>query len=495
MRESKMKLIRYSVCFLLIALLCWMFPYTGDDWAWGSQIGIDRLNVWFYNYNGRYVGNLIVLALTRSNLLKTLVMAICLTGIIFLIEYISKKKWSFYVSCIALLMIPKGVLSQAVVWTSGFSNYVVPVFLILIFIAYAYPVFEKEMPKRRKWHCVPFFLLGAMTSLIMENITIYNVILTIGIIVYTIAVHHKVIASHAAWLLGSVAGAVYMFSNKAYHSVVNKESAYQQIGERGIIGNAEKNYVEVIAKYLCLDNVWINLAILIVCFLLFCQCRMLWQRKKELWAARLCLILMTAFNVWAFLSSFGIDIAEKQKRLLYMDGLAVVVYMLGLIVFSILVGIKKNCLWRLLFWNAGIVCLCAPLLVVNPIGPRCFFPIYVLFILLLNELGCQLDGKMIKTILEGKIFQNACICISLVGMAFYLNIFYAIYQVDRDRLVQIRRQEMLGQTSVEVRYLPYGSYLWNDIPEGGWGERFKLFHRLPEYLELKAVYEYSGEKK
>ena len=102
---------------------------------------------------------------------------------------------------------------------------------------------------------------------------------------------------------------------------------------------------------------------------------------------------------------------------------------------------------------------------------------------------------MIKTILEGKIFQNACICISLVGMAFYLNIFYAIYQVDRDRLVQIRRQEMLGQTSVEVRYLPYGSYLWNDIPEGGWGERFKLFHRLPEYLELKAVYEYSGEKK
>ena len=50
-----------------IAILCYLFPYTGDDWAWGSKIGIDRLNNWFENYNGRYVGNLIVLAMTRSN--------------------------------------------------------------------------------------------------------------------------------------------------------------------------------------------------------------------------------------------------------------------------------------------------------------------------------------------------------------------------------------------------------------------------------------------
>lgn len=487
--------MRYSACFLLIALLCWMFPYTGDDWAWGSQIGIDRLNVWFYKYNGRYVGNLIVLALTRSNLLKTLVMAVCLTGIIYLIEYLSRKTWSFYVSCIALLLIPKGVLSQAIVWTSGFSNYVVPVFLILIFISYAYPIFEKEMPKRRLWHCVPLFLLGTVITQIMENITIYNVVLTVGIIIYTIAVHHKVIASHVAYLLGSVAGAIYMFSNEAYHSIINNESGYQQVGEGGIVDNAEKNYVEVIAKYLCLDNVWINLALLIVCFLLFWQCRMLWKRKRELWTAKLCLIVMVAYNVWALMSSFGVEMAEKQKRLLYMEGLIVAVYMLALIGFCVLIGIKKNCLWRLLFWNAGVVCLCAPLLVVNPIGPRCFFPVYILFILLLIELGCQLDGETIKAFLGGRRFRNVCVCISLAGMAFYLNIFFAIYQVDRDRLERVERQVAMGQTFAEVRYLPYGSYLWNDIPEGGWGDRFKLFHGLPEDLELKAVYEYSNKKK
>ena len=82
MKENNKIWLRYIICFGLIAILCYLFPYTGDDWAWGSKIGIDRLNNWFENYNGRYVGNLIVLAMTRSNLLKAVIMSFCLTGIV-----------------------------------------------------------------------------------------------------------------------------------------------------------------------------------------------------------------------------------------------------------------------------------------------------------------------------------------------------------------------------------------------------------------------------
>ena len=46
MKEKKMMWIRYAICFGVVAVLCYLFPYTGDDWAWGSQIGIDRLNQW-----------------------------------------------------------------------------------------------------------------------------------------------------------------------------------------------------------------------------------------------------------------------------------------------------------------------------------------------------------------------------------------------------------------------------------------------------------------
>lgn len=120
---------KYAICFVTMFALSWLFPYTGDDWAWGSQIGLDRLHTWFDNYSGRYVGNLIVLALTRSNLLKSLAMAVAITGIILLLERLIKERWSFYVSIVLLICLPKAILRQAVVWTAGFSNYVTSIFL------------------------------------------------------------------------------------------------------------------------------------------------------------------------------------------------------------------------------------------------------------------------------------------------------------------------------------------------------------------------------
>ena len=47
---KNIKKFRYIVTFIILIFLCWMFPYTGDDWAWGSSIGIERLNTWFDNY-------------------------------------------------------------------------------------------------------------------------------------------------------------------------------------------------------------------------------------------------------------------------------------------------------------------------------------------------------------------------------------------------------------------------------------------------------------
>ena len=269
MKENNKIWLRYIICFGLIAILCYLFPYTGDDWAWGSKIGIDRLNNWFENYNGRYVGNLIVLAMTRSNLLKAVIMSFCLTGIVALCEYIFKRKWVFYVSCVALVLIPKLILRQAVVWTAGYANYVTSMFFTLLFIAYVYPIFQETMPRRKVWHCLPLFVLAVINALIVEHLTIYNVVLACGVLVYTICVHRKVVASHVAYLIGSVAGAAYMFSNSAYHTIANNQDQYRQMAEGGVISRAFDNYVNEIAKHLCLNNCWMNLAIVIVCAMIY----------------------------------------------------------------------------------------------------------------------------------------------------------------------------------------------------------------------------------
>ena len=345
MKENNKIWLRYIICFGLIAILCYLFPYTGDDWAWGSKIGIDRLNNWFENYNGRYVGNLIVLAMTRSNLLKAVIMSFCLTGIVALCEYIFKRKWVFYVSCVALVLIPKLIFRQAVVWTAGYANYVTSMFFTLLFIAYVYPIFQETMPRRKVWHCLPLFVLAVINALIVEHLTIYNVVLACGVLVYTICVHRKVVASHVAYLIGSVAGAAYMFSNSAYHTIANNQDQYRQMAEGGVISRAFDNYVNEIAKHLCLNNCWMNLAIVIVCAMIYKKIYSDVNKNRSALLAKICLIVMAGFTTWSLLSSFGISTFAKQNRLLYFEAAFVAAYMIALIIYCIIIGSQKKCLW------------------------------------------------------------------------------------------------------------------------------------------------------
>lgn len=288
-----------------------------------------------------------------------------------------------------------------------------------------------------------------------------------------------------------------MFSNGAYHNIAQNQDGYRQMAEGGVISRAIENYVQQIAKHLCLNNIWVNLAILLGAWLLYRQSASRMNRRGEQTSAVLCLVVMVCFNIWALLSSTGIVTEGKQNRLLYMEALFVMVYMVALIGFSILIGIRQQCLWQILFWNASIVCVAAPLLVVNPIGERCFFATYILFVFLLLEIGSQLREETVVAVLQGTVFCRACFVISLAGLAFYLNIFSSIYQVDHDRLARIRRQVEAGQTSAEIVYLPYESYLWASTPDTDplAIARYKLFYGLPEDLELKAVKKYSKKKK
>ena len=81
----------YLFIFIAFFVLCLLFPYTGDDWAWGTKIGINRLNNWFANYNGRYAGNLLVLLITKSKIIRSIIESIFFALIIYFINKIVNK--------------------------------------------------------------------------------------------------------------------------------------------------------------------------------------------------------------------------------------------------------------------------------------------------------------------------------------------------------------------------------------------------------------------
>ena len=128
----------YTFIFVFLFILSYYFPYSNDDWVWGSKIGIERFENGFKDYNGRYLGNTLVLVLTRSNLLKSLFMTITYFGIGYLIKKIVNKNNNgiMIFSILMLFLINRCVFRETIVNTCGFINYTFNMFLVLIFIAY-----------------------------------------------------------------------------------------------------------------------------------------------------------------------------------------------------------------------------------------------------------------------------------------------------------------------------------------------------------------------
>ncbi len=141
------KVLAFSVTgFALFFALALLFPYSGDDWAWGSSIGIERLECWFSNYNGRYAGNLLVLLLTRSKILSAAFISssVILSGIICYASLKNKKAVSLLFFTLILLLVSRPIFSQSLVWTSGYSNYVPSILMTFICIYLMQNIFEKK---------------------------------------------------------------------------------------------------------------------------------------------------------------------------------------------------------------------------------------------------------------------------------------------------------------------------------------------------------------
>lgn len=487
---------RFFVCFVVLFCLCWLFPYTGDDWAWGSSIGIERLNKWFDNYNGRYVGNLIVLALTRSNLLKAITMSACLTGILYILQRMTTIKGSFVICALLLLAMPKDIIRQTIVWTSGFSNYTVSTFLTIIYIRSIYWIFDaKEQTEsdKQKQHPLQGLLLvflGLVNTLIVEHITIYNLVLSIFVIGYVLFKYRRVLVQQVGYLLGCIIGTICMFSNTAYSSIASGADEYRSVALSigGVLRHIFPNYFGVIYEQFYMNNLVLNGAILAVCVWIYCILSKENTQKRVIPLMRICLGINAAYWVYSAVSVIHLSSTPKLSGLLYFEGIFTAISGFFLILFIVLTAVQYKCVHKMLFLIGSILFLTAELLVVTPIGPRCFFITYVLFILLLLELFKLIPKECIPF-----VPQKICMNIGRIGilsiLVFYFLIFTAIYKTNIQNLAHIRQEVEKGAQTVEILNLPYQSYLHNSIPDEGsnLAMRYKLFYNLPNDIYLISV--------
>lgn len=475
----------YGIVFVLLFFLCMLFPYTGDDWNWGSYVGLDRLAVWFDNFSGRYFGNLIVIALTRSNLLKSFAMSFCITGIVFLLNRLTgRQKNSIFIISSVLLFMPIPLLRQAVVWTSGFANYTTSIFLTLIYIYYVNSIYDEKEPKNSFAAAIPLALLGFANTLIVEHMTIYNVILAIYVIVLILIKFRKFFVQHIAYFIGTIAGTTLMFSNSVYRSISNGSDYYRTIG--GVDGNIFTRVVDAyfgtIVSEGFFNNFVLNAFLVGMCLVVWFRIKYKLSKKSKRFGLT-AITVMTAFAVFSLIVNIcGFGRTMPLKRVICWVTSA---YIIAFIIFLSVLPFDFNRKLKLLFILGSTGCMIAPLLVVTPIGSRCFFGSYVMMLYLAMEFYSLFDDDIKEK--SAKISKIAVI-MTIAGLIYLFSIYGTITHYNNDRVEKAQQDAQSGADIIYVEKLPYSNYLWHsDLKDNLWKNGFKRFYGIDENIKIEQL--------
>jgi len=474
--------------FIFFVTLGYLFPYTNDDWAWGSSIGIDRLNSFFVNYNGRYLGNLLVILLTRFRVIRALLMGAFLTLIVFLINKNIKNsnKTTLIFAALSIVLLPKPIFRQAIAWTSGFSNYVPPILLCLVWLYLSRNLFlKREITIKNIW-AFPVLILGICSCLFMEHVSLYLTILAFAGIIYCLKQKIKINLSQITYLLGTLIGLVFMFQNEAYHHVVVGDDFYRNVHKDNIIIQSIKRYFYTIYDNLFLNNTIILIIIACCCVFLFFK---FIYKKKDIKHIKL---LTTSLSVIVFYAVYSLGscfFSEWEKFVLIfkaLEGLLTIMYFFALVIFLLLVptNISKD---RLFFYLISIIVMTLPLLVVSPVTPRCFYPMYVLWCVFVLQLLCDCF-KYIKSDFFFKVINYFGSSMLLVSMFYYLCIIFSAFYVTNQMIEYIKYQKSINSQEYILPKTVYEDYMKHPYPHDDTNmNRFKLFYNIDKRVKITFI--------
>jgi len=489
MRSEKTKqpltvfMIISAVIFLIFAALAFLFPYSGDDWAWGSDLGIERFNNFFSDYNGRYAGNLLVLLLTRSRFFKILLMALtnyllCLSCY----KYTShKKNISLLFSFVLFLSMPRAVFAQTVVWTSGFANYVPPTLISIIYVLIVKNLTFQTKSVSTKYMFIPTFLLGFVGALFIETSTLFNCVLGIGVIIFNLIKFRKIYFSHISFFIGSVVGAFCMFSNGAYSAIAAGTDNYRDATfDKEELLSTYLEHRRIIYENLFLSN---GTVCSIICVLLIIT-TVLFILKNKSFArliASLSAITLNVISLILILLRYALSLSRPIQLT------CAIVFIISLLL-VVLICVEKSEKSKLLLPLFSILLLVMPLLVVKPIGPRCLFAPFIMLVVFTVYLFSYIINDISSSDIKYKSLFSLFSITIIVQASIYASIFMPIYKYDSIRNALAVTQSENGEKTVIISELPNTKYLWTPDPhKEPWVSRYKLFWNLYDETELKIV--------
>lgn len=513
------RLAIYVLFGAIVAYLAYQLPYCHDDWHWGLPDRLKLMMNLFKNYNGRYLGNLTIILLTRSTIAKTLIPSFWMVWLLHEMErgVFSRRKagcrlfslksgeiesrsdsfkvhadqiFLLIIAILLLAMLPEELFGQSYGWLSAFANFVPPVILFLCWFNLTEDVYTENCSQNillfrnlSPAKMILIFLLGFCTQLFSENVTVFALIYAFWLIFYARLRTRKFCTPHIVYLAGVMSGAVLMFTNRGYRN----EAGYKTVSIS--ISGMYYQLRDQIMDHLFLNNVVLNvsLALVIVCLLARAEASSSSKsseagKKHSLLNAFIALIVcgFAFYSVWHSLHPdwhFCSDEGTNNLVELLLCALFFVFVLIG--IWRTVDSPERIGICVLYFCAAASA---APLMAASPIGARCFYFNYAL--------QCLTALKLAEYFLRGRKFSIwyptllTAAAVAVMGAA-YSYAFTCNGATERYRLQLVEEAVESETEEVVLPYMPYPSccYLSEPMNEG-WMKYYKDFYGIPQDMTV-----------
>lgn len=464
---------------------------------------MNRLKNHFDNYNGRYFGNLLVILLTRQRIIKTLVMVLTYLVIFNIVNKLSKNN-NYYISILLLLCVPIPILAQAIVWTSGFANYV---FSTGLFFVLAYLLFRKEKTSK-----ILILILAFSSSLFLENMTIMLFVVSVIMLIYSIIKYTKIKKSNInkekikenkitnklneenkvveeislnkeklkksiSLFTGSILGFITMFTNSVYFNIVDEKDSYRTMsfGIKETIKKFFNNF-----NYIFSEQMFSGAIILMTVLFGFITFLYIKQKDKNKKISCFFSLFLISYIYFLF-KTVSPNSLPALKYMRVLDFFVSITYLLSIIGTIFVLDFNEEIKKRILIYISVIGLYTLPIMIVSPIGPRNIFFIYIMFILILQDLSkiIILDSNYIKI----KPFLKIGI---LVTCAIYFLIYGHIYRIDQKRIEYLKKYP--SEEVIELPEMPYKDYVHVINPVNPFfTHAFLSYHNRSDIKKIKLI--------
>ena len=492
---------------LLCVLITWLFfawvigntPYGLDDWRWGISGGFEDFITG--SQNGRYVGNLFEIIVTRSEVLKVILIATMATLLpllsVSLVHSMFRLSWPepddqkmltriFLAAAMMYLTIPREVWRQTYGWIAGFSNFGFSGVLLLLFQKHLFAAQRNEPTTFRNLALAA--LSAFCASLILENITVYLAVITLCSLALYLVRNKRCNVYLFALLFGCLAGAALMFSGSIYGALFSTGRAWNNMrsltvdlnsGILTIIKTLYMRFVYFFPHQIWGDQ-WVPCALTSI--LLAVKCSHSHWKGGRLFAAG-----FLAFALYFVAVRFFGPIENHLDR--WSDVLTQRLNLLffWFVLLAVVIFWKKNGGRRdlLLFLWLSVPAIVVPLLATNTTGQaaRCLLtPAVVLieFCLVLIADTAHLLNSGVK---KGLIGLMALLLVASAGEKLVVSYANGRLMRERAELVRIAREGTADK--LEFPDFPYLEYLWVTEPLGERQiEYFREFYQIPDGVEI-----------